>query len=184
MTELMHVSGGPTKPEIIAVALSKLDLTDNCRFFDIGCGTGAVSIEASKMVRNISICAIDAREEAINVTKKNFEAFKITNAQVFSGESSEILEKQDVGSIDCAFIGGTKNISRVLEVLAEKKAKSIVVNAVRIETVVNVINKMKELDLFDEVLHLIVSRGAPITGETMFKPENPVYVVVGRSGKN
>jgi cobalt-precorrin-6B (C15)-methyltransferase len=43
---------------------------------------------------------------------------------------------------------------------------------------------MKELDLFDEVLHLIVSRGVPITGETMFKPENPVYVVVGRSGKN
>ena len=110
MTELLHVSGGPTKPEIIAVSLSKLDLTDGCRFFDIGCGTGAVSIEASKMVRDISICAIDAREEAISVTKKNFEAFKINNAQVFSGESSEILEKQEIGSIDCAFIGGTKNI--------------------------------------------------------------------------
>nr|WP_321496681.1 precorrin-6Y C5,15-methyltransferase (decarboxylating) subunit CbiT [uncultured Methanolobus sp.] len=184
MTELLHVSGGPTKPEIIAVSLSKLDLADGCRFFDIGCGTGAVSIEASKMVRDISICAIDAREEAISVTKKNFEAFKITNAQVFSGESSDILEKQEVGSIDCAFIGGTKNISRVLEVLAEKKAKSIVLNAVRIETVVNVINKMKELDLFEEALHIIVSRSAPITGETMFKPENPIYIIVGKSGKN
>ncbi len=183
MTELLHVSGGPTKPEIIAVSLSKLDLKDGCSFFDIGCGTGAVSIEASKMVNDINICAIDAREEAIGVTKKNFEAFNITNVQVVAGESSDILEKQDVGSIDCAFIGGTKNISRVLEVLAEKKAKSIVLNAVRIETVVNVINKMKELDLFDEVLHIIVSRGAPITGETMFKPENPVYIVVGRSGE-
>ncbi|WP_407354895.1 precorrin-6Y C5,15-methyltransferase (decarboxylating) subunit CbiT [Methanolobus sp. WCC5] len=183
MTELLHVSGGPTKPEIIAVSLSKLDLTDGCRFFDIGCGTGAVSIEASKMVRDISIVAMDARDEAIDVTKKNFEAFKITNAQVFSGESSQILEKQDAGSIDCAFIGGTKNISRVLEVLAGKNARSIVVNAVRIETVVNVINKMKELDIFDEVLHVIVSRGVPITGETMFKPENPVYIVVGRANK-
>jgi cobalt-precorrin-6B (C15)-methyltransferase len=54
-------------------------------------------------------------------------------------------------------------------------------NVVRIETVVNVINKLKELGLFDEVLHIIVSRGAPLTGETMFKPENPVYVIVGRS---
>ncbi len=182
MTELLHVSGGPTKPEIIAVSLSKLDLEDGCTFFDIGCGTGAVSIEASKMVRDIKICAIDARDEAIDVTKRNFEAFNINNAQVLSGESSGILEKQEIGSIDCAFIGGTKNISRVLEVLADKKAKSIVLNAVRIETVVNVINKMKELDLFDEVLHIVVSRGVPITGETMFKPENPIFIVVGRSG--
>jgi cobalt-precorrin-6B (C15)-methyltransferase len=68
-------------------------------------------------------------------------------------------------------------------VLAGKNARSIVVNAVRIETVVNVINKMKELDIFDEVLHVIVSRGVPITGETMFKPENPVYIVVGRANK-
>ena len=77
-----------------------------------------------------------------------------------------------------------KIFSRVLEVLAEKKAKSIVLNAVRIETVVNVINKMKELDLFEEALHIIVSRSAPITGETMFKPENPIYIIVGKSGKN
>jgi cobalt-precorrin-6B (C15)-methyltransferase len=184
MTELLHVSGGPTKPEIIAIALSKLDLKNGDSFFDVGCGTGAVSIEASKMVRDLKIHAIDAREEAIEVTKKNFASFNIENATVDSGESSQILSEQDIGSIDCAFIGGTKNISQVLEVLAEKKARSIVLNAVRIETVVTVINKMKELDLFDEVLHIIVSRGVPLTGETMFKPENPVYIVVGKSGKN
>ncbi|TGC11079.1 precorrin-6Y C5,15-methyltransferase (decarboxylating) subunit CbiT [Methanolobus halotolerans] len=182
MTELLRVSGGPTKPEIIAVSLSKLDLSDGSSFFDIGCGTGAVSIEANRMVRNLEIHAIDAREEAIEVARRNFESFNVDNATIHSGESSEILEKQPKGSIDCAFIGGTKNISRVLEVLAEKKVGSVVVNAVRIETVVNVINKMKELGLFDEVLHLIVSRGAPLTGETMFKPENPVYMIVGRSG--
>ncbi len=182
MTELLYVSGGPTKPEIIAVSLSKIGLFDGCRFFDIGCGTGAVSIEASKMVHDIEICAMDAREEAIDVTKKNFKSFNIDKSDVISGESSSILAQQDTGSIDCAFIGGTKNISRILEVLADKRARNIVVNAVRIETVVNVINKMKELDLFDEVLHVIVSRGASITGETMFKPENPIYIIVGRTG--
>jgi cobalt-precorrin-6B (C15)-methyltransferase len=184
MTELLHVSGGPTKPEIIAISLSKLDLKNGDSFFDIGCGTGAVSIEASKMVRDLKIHAIDAREEAIEVARTNFTSFNVENVTLYSGESSDILSKQPVGSIGCAFIGGTKNISRVLEVLAEKKARSIVVNAVRIETVVNVINKLKELGLFDEVLHIIVSRGAPLTGETMFKPENPVYIVVGRSGKS
>ncbi|MBN2110713.1 MAG: precorrin-6Y C5,15-methyltransferase (decarboxylating) subunit CbiT [Methanosarcinaceae archaeon] len=182
MTELLRVSGGPTKPEIIAVSLSKLDLKDGCNFFDIGCGTGAVSIEAYRMVHDLKIHAIDARDEAIEVARKNFDSFNVGNVTIHSGESSEILETQASGSIDCAFIGGSKNIARVLEVLAEKKVGSVVVNAVRIETVVNVINKMKELGLFDEVLHLIVSRGVALTGETMFKPENPVYIIVGRSG--
>lgn len=181
MTELVHISGGPTKPEIIAISLSKLDLNDNNSFFDIGCGTGAVSIEANKMVSGLRIHAIDAREEAIEVARKNFRAFNVSNVTLYSGESSDILSKQPVGSIDCAFIGGTKNIEKVLDVLAQKKAKNIVVNAVRIETVVNVINKLKELGLFAEVLHIIVSRGASLTGETMFKPENPVYIIVGRA---
>ena len=39
---------------------------------------------------------------------------------------------------------------------------------------------MKKLGIFDEVVHVSVSRSAPIAGETMFKPENPVYIVVGK----
>jgi cobalt-precorrin-6B (C15)-methyltransferase len=39
---------------------------------------------------------------------------------------------------------------------------------------------MKKLAIFDEVLHISVSRSIPIAGETMFKPENAVYIVVGK----
>jgi len=68
----------------------------------------------------------------------------------------------------------------VIEILFEKKTRSIVVNAVRIETVVRTIEVMKKLGIFAEVVQVSVSRGVPLAGETMFKPENPVYIVVGR----
>ncbi|HJH32448.1 MAG TPA: precorrin-6Y C5,15-methyltransferase (decarboxylating) subunit CbiT [Methanosarcinaceae archaeon] len=181
MTDILSISGGPTKPEIIAVSLSKLGLVDGSTFIDIGCGTGAVSIEASKMTRDLRICALDARSESIGIAAKNFETHGLANTTLLHGEASQILNDNiDIGSIDSAFVGGTKNIRRVLEILCEKRVLRVVVNAVRIETVVRTINTMRELGIFDEVLHVAVSRGAPIAGETMFKPENPVYIIVGK----
>ncbi len=182
MSDLLHISGGPTKPEIITVSLSKLGLEDGGTFIDIGCGTGAVSIEASKLARDLRIYGLDARKEAIDVTAKNFEAYGLKNTTLLHGEASLILnDKTDIGTIDYAFVGGTKNIRQVLEILCEKRVRRIVVNAVRIETVVRTIDTMQELGIFDEVLHVAVSRGVPITGETMFKPENPVYIIVGKN---
>lgn len=181
MSDLLHISGGPTKPEVIAISLSKMDLKDGITFYDVGCGTGAVSIEASKIARGLKVVAIDAREKAIDVARQNFRNFGVEDVTLISGESSESIdENAEIGSIDCAFVGGTKNISKVLDVLYKKKARNIVVNAVRIETVVSVMNKMKELGIFSEVIHVTITRGYELTGETMFKPENPVYIVVGK----
>ncbi len=181
MFERVGVSGGPTKPEIIAVSLSKLGLQDGDRFADIGCGTGSVSIEAAKIARNLNIYAIDARNEALRATETNFKNFNVKNARILAGEASELLNSENFTDfIDCAFVGGTKNIDSVLETLVKKKARSIVVNAVRIETVVRTIEAMKRLGIFDEVVHILVSRSAPIAGETMFKPENPVYIIIGK----
>jgi cobalt-precorrin-6B (C15)-methyltransferase len=182
MSEIITVSGGPTKPEIIAVSLLKLGLQDGDRFADVGCGTGSVSIAASKIARDLKIYAIDARKEALEATAANFRNFNLENARLFPGEASEILESEElIDSIDCAFVGGTKNIVSVLEGLLKRNVRSIVVNAVRIETVVRTIEAMKRLGIFDEAVHVAVSRSVPITGETMFKPENPVYILVGKT---
>jgi cobalt-precorrin-6B (C15)-methyltransferase len=182
LSDLLYISGGPTKPEVISVSLSKLDLHDGDTFVDLGCGTGAVSIEASKMRQGLKIYAIDSRSEAIDTAAQNFETYQLQDVDLIHGESSKVLtENADIDSIDSAFIGGTKNINQVLEILVDKGVKNLVINAVRMETVVKAMQKMRDMDIFDEVLHLSVSHGTPIAGETMFKPDNPVYIIVGKS---
>ena len=57
------LSGGPTKDELIAIALDKLHLKKGETFVDVGCGTGTVSLAASKFASHI--IAIDRRFEAI-----------------------------------------------------------------------------------------------------------------------
>jgi len=177
MPEFINVSGGPTKPEALAVSLFKLNAKAGDVFADVGCGTGLVSIELSKIVPDLKIIAIDAREEAINATTQNFKSFNIKNSQIILGESSSVINNLE--KIDCAFVGGTKNITEVLNSLFKCKARSIVVNAVRIETVVCVINHMKKLGIYDETVLLSASRGYDLMGETMFKPENPVFIICG-----
>lgn len=177
MNEIIRVSGGPTKPEIIAIVLSKLELHDGDIFFDVGCGTGAISIQASSLVKNLLITAIDARKEAIDIADKNFKRFRTPSVNLILGESSHIIAQAE--KIDCAFVGGSKNIIEVLNALAAKNTRKIVVDAVRLETTVRVIQRMKELGIFHEVIHITVSRGTELVGETMFKPENPVFIIVG-----
>ncbi|MDL2261821.1 precorrin-6Y C5,15-methyltransferase (decarboxylating) subunit CbiT [Methanimicrococcus sp. OttesenSCG-928-J09] len=175
MPELIGVTGGPTKPEIIAVSLFKLDVRDGDVFADVGCGTGLISIEATRFADNLKIYAMDAREVAVDAATQNFKNFGIENAEVIFGESSEVISNLE--KVDCAFVGGTKNIIAVLDALIEKGARSIIVNAVRIETVVRVIEHMKKRGVYDETVHIIASHGEELTGETYFKPENPVYIM-------
>jgi len=177
MPELITVSGGPTKPEIVAVSLFKLELKDGDVFADVGCGTGLISIEATKMARGLKIYAIDAREAAATTASQNFKNFGI-EGQVIFGESSSVISTLE--KVDCAFVGGTKNITAVLDALVEKGARSIVVNAVRIETVVRVIEHMKKIGIYDETVQILASRSEELTGETMFRPENPVFIISGK----
>ncbi len=163
----------PTQPEIIAVALSKLGLKPGDVFADIGCGSGSVSIIAAGLVREVY--AIDNRDEAISAAKENIEEFGITNIKILKGEASELLSDLD---IDCAFVGGSKNIENVLDILM-RKTRRFAVSAVRLETASVAIKIMKQNERFIELIHIQISRGHELAGGTMLSPENPVFLIVG-----
>ena len=55
------VSGGLTKIELISIALEKLQTRSSETFADIGCGTGSVSIAASKKARTLFSKIWDAK---------------------------------------------------------------------------------------------------------------------------
>ncbi len=171
---MLYPGGTPTQPEIIAVALSKLAPRPTDVFADIGCGSGSVSIAAAPLVKHVY--AIDDRDEAVHATSENLKECGIDNVSVLKGNAALVLGNLE---IDCAFIGGSKNIERVLEILNKKAPVRFVVSAVRIEIVALALDIMKKNNSFKELLQIQLSRGNELSGGTMLKPENPVFLIVG-----
>lgn len=171
---MLYPGGTPTQPEIIAIALSKLDIKPADVFTDIGCGSGSVSIAAARLAKHVF--AIDNRDEAILATSANIKEYGIENVSVLKGDAGKLLFDFDM---DCAFIGGSKNIGQILDILIKKGSVRFVVSAVRIETVALALEITKKNNVFKELLQIQLSRGNELAGGIMFKPENPVFLIVG-----
>jgi cobalt-precorrin-6B (C15)-methyltransferase len=171
----MVLSGGPTKDEIMALSLFKLGLTEGDVFADVGCGTGKISLAVASVASKVY--AIDRRKEAIDLARDKAEKAGSENIEFFCGEAIDFLPTVD--RVDCAFIGGSGNLDRVLRILHTLGTRSIVVNAVKIETLNLAITTMEQLGIFKEAVHMQVSRSHPLAGGIMFKPIDPVYIIVG-----
>jgi len=175
MQEPAPPSGGPTKDEIMAISLHKLGLREGDIFADIGCGTGKISRCAAPGVKKIF--AIDRREEAVRYAGAEAALQGITNIEFFTGEAGQVLP--GLFPIDAAFVGGSRDLEQTLEILVRGGVRSVVVNAVMIETMYLAIKTMQRLGIFSEALSVQVSRSATIGNGVMFRPIDPVFIIVG-----
>jgi cobalt-precorrin-6B (C15)-methyltransferase len=171
----MTLPGGPTKDEIMAISIHKLGLQSGDIFVDIGCGTGKVAVHAAPFVRKVY--AVDIREEAVRCTCEETARCGMTNIEISCEHGADLLMR--LPHVDCAFIGGSQDLSRILTLLAEKRVRSVVVNAVLLSTLYEAISTMERLGIFREAVHVMVSRSSPLGGGLMFRPLDPVFIIVG-----
>lgn len=169
------LKGGPTQDEVVAIALQKLAFEPGSEVADIGCGTGTVSIAAARTAGHV--IAIDRRPEAVVYSREAAARAGATNIEVIEGDAEVLL--QGLGVFDAAFVGGTRNLAAVLSLLSERVRGRIVVNAVLLETVHRAVTGMQALGIFREAVHVQVARAAPLAGSILFRPIDPVYVIVG-----
>jgi cobalt-precorrin-6B (C15)-methyltransferase len=174
----MGLKGGPTQDEVMAVSLAKLDIRPGDRVADIGCGTGKIAVALSETAERVY--AIDRRSEAIAYARAEAARAGRGNIEFFEGDAVEILP--GLGPLDAAFVGGSRRLPEVLDLLADQVRGRIVVNAVMVGTLQSAIESMQRLGIFIEAVHLQVSRSAGIADGVMFKPINPAYIVVGGAG--
>jgi cobalt-precorrin-6B (C15)-methyltransferase len=171
----MSLPGGPTKDEIMAVSLAKLSLKSSDIMADIGCGTGTVAVKAAQTAKKVY--AVDLREEAVACTRELARSSGTGNIEVSLEHGADLVKR--LPHIDAAFIGGSRDLPRVLSHLSEKKVRSVVVNAVLLSTLHEAVTTMQELSMFSEVVHVCVSRSSPLAGGLIFRPLDPVYIIVG-----
>ena len=172
-----RLPGGPTQDEIMAVSLLKLGLRRTDTVLEIGCGTGKVTAALASATEHV--VSIDIRPEAIALARKNTAELAGSTIEFTCAEATEFLQGGSI-TYDCAFVGGTKNLLAILPVLAKKVRRTIVINAVLLATVADAVAALQELGLFVEVVQVQVSRSHDLAGSVMFKPIDPVWIIVGR----
>ena len=153
--------------------MGKLDIRPGMVFLDIGCGSGAVSLAASRYTD--AIYGIDARAEAVDISRS-----KVPKGKFFEGDAMQILP--DLPPINRCFIGGTRNIESFFPLLLEKAAPdfAVVVDLARIGIAYKVTLLMKEAGIFQELMQIHICRGYDLAGDVALRHVNPIFMVVGR----
>jgi cobalt-precorrin-6B (C15)-methyltransferase len=168
--------GGPTQDEIMAVSLFKLGLCPTDTVLEIGCGTGKVSAAIANLVHKVYV--VDRRPEAISIARETARQTGVSNIEFSCMDAMDLLKSDQV--FDCAFLGGTKNLAEILPVLAKQVRRTIVINAVMVSTLERAVAALKDLGIFTEVVQVQVSRSYDIAGSIMFRPIDPVFIIVAR----
>lgn len=166
-----------TKEEVRAASISKLRLKKDSVVYDIGCGTGSVSVEIARLSENIKVFAVDSNPEAAELTEKNLEKFGLKNAEVVQGKAPAALETLPFPTH--AFIGGSNgNLAEILNVLKCKNPEiRIVLNAVTLESISKIDKIIKSYGLTDyEIVQFFITKTQKIGNHNLFKSNNPVVV--------
>ena len=179
--DFFRMDGVPlTKEEIRAISTGKLQLKPDDVVVDIGCGSGGMTVEIARRCKFVH--AIDSVDDAITTTKKNLERFNIKNCEVIKGNAEDVLFDLEFNK---AFIGGTKNIVNILNILKEKNVKHIVANTIVLENAVNIINNFNsDDDIYDvDVVNVSISYGKKINAGHMMIARNPITIITCKMKK-
>ena len=170
-----------TKEEVRTIQISKARLCPGQIVYDIGCGSGSISIEAALQVEDSGrVIAIDYDDNAIELTKKNISKFNITNVAVISGNAKEKITELEQYA-DAIFIGGTGKDTQEIIQKCQNKIKSggrIVIGIILIETLYSVLQILEKLD-FDsvDITQVTISKSRKTSTGTMMLARNPVTII-------
>lgn len=166
-----------TKEEVRSVSICKLHLTEDAVVYDIGSGTGSVSVEIAALSPRVQVYAMEVNGEAVSLLEENCKQFGLHNVNCIQTKAPDGLEDLPVATH--AFIGGSKgNLREILWTLYRKNSHMrIVVNAVSMETICQMQELLKELPVEqEEILQLSVTKTKQLGGYHMLQAANPVYI--------
>ena len=169
-----------TKEEVRVVQISKARLKPGMIVYDIGCGSGSISVEAAHQVEESGhVYAVDYDAKAVELTKKNLEKFNLENVSVILGNAKEKIS--ELPNADAVFIGGTGTDTNEIMHICQDKLTSggrIVIGMILIETIFSVLSSIKELD-FDsiDITQVTIAKSRRTTTGTMMLARNPVTIL-------
>lgn len=167
-----------TKEEVRTISVAKLRPGISSVIYDIGAGTGSVTVELAERAYRGEVYAIEKNPEAISLLKQNTEKFRTDNVHIVEGTAPDVI--RDLPAPDRVFIGGSGgNLREILcAVCALSPSVRVVVNAITPETVAAAIEAFRTLDFSEpEILSVTVAKARKAGNVHLMTGQNPVYIL-------
>jgi len=175
-----------TKRDIRGLSILSLHIRRDDILYDIGAGTGSVSVEMALCAENGEVYAVECVQEGIELIEANRRKFGLHNLKVINGTAPEALRELPVP--DAAFIGGSRGkLEEIVEFLLERNPKiRITVNAIAQETTEKALEIMEARGMNPEITQVNVAKGRKTGRLHMMIAQNPVSLISGqgKGGQN
>ena len=166
-----------TKSEVRAISLSKLKLAEDSICWDIGAGTGSVSIEMALNANAGKVYAVEKKKDACVLAEENKENFNLVNLDIIEGTAPDICE--EIPAPTHVFIGGSSGkLREIIEIaLGKNPSVRIVATAITLESIAE-LKECMEAYFFDdtEVVSVTVARDKKAGDYHIMTGQNPIYI--------
>ncbi len=172
-----------TKQEVRAVTLAKLQLQNDLVMWDIGAGSCSVSIEASNLMPNGRIYAVEQNSQCIAFIRENLGKFAARNVKLVEGEAPDALD--GLPDPDRVFIGGSGGMLEEIIITVDNRLKpdgKVVLNAVTLDTLTRAVEFLEDHGFTVEAACVNIAKTRNLTEYKMFEAQNPVYVITAWKG--
>lgn len=177
--ELLSTTGKLlTRREVRLLCLAELALQPGEVFWDLGAGSGSVSIEAARWQPGATVFAVERRAAMCEHIAENLRRFPAPNVRVVTGEAPEVC--CDLPSPDAVFVGGSGGYLTGMLALARQRLRPggrIAVTLVTLENLYTARNCLPDARL----VQIQVSVGKPVLGMLRLEAQNPIFLLTWRS---
>lgn len=166
-----------TKQEVRTAILAKLAVEPDDLCWDIGAGTGSVSVELALQSR--AVWAVEREKKALDLLEENRKRFGAWNLRIQAGEAPEALES--LPAPDKVFIGGSGgNLKEILDLVnAINPRARVCISAIALETLQTALDTLETLGYETEVVQIAVSRARKAGELHLLMAHNPVFLITG-----
>lgn len=162
-----------TKQEVRAAILSKLAAGPDDVCWDIGAGTGSVSVELALQCK--AVWAVERKADALALAQANREKFGAWNLHLVEGTAPAVLPQ--FPKPDAVFVGGSGGkLAAILEAVRQANPQArVCVSAISLETLHTAMERLEEA----EITQISVSRSKNVGQLHLLLAQNPVFLVTG-----
>lgn len=168
-----------TKQEVRAAVLAKLAVRPEDILWDVGAGTGSVSVELALAAPRGRVYAVECRPEGCALIKANREKIRTRNLVLVEGLAPAALS--DLPAPDAVFIGGSKgSLAAIVDAALDKNPDArICVSAIALESLSAAVAALTAKGRTVQVSQIAVSRAKAVGGLHLMMAQNPIYLITG-----